>query len=60
MRFDRETQADRMMKNYAKKKAAKVGAKAAGTAAKAGFQAAKWLIVTIASSVGAPVLLCIF
>lgn len=60
MRFDRETHADRMMKNYAKKKAAKVGAKAAGTAAKAGFQAAKWLIVTIASSVGAPVLLCIF
>ena len=59
MRFDRETEADRMMKNYAKKKAAKAGAKAAGAAAKAGVQAGKWVIATLVSAIGLPTLLAL-
>ena len=57
MRFDKETQADRMMKEYAKKKASKAGAKVASKAAKVGAHAAKWAVMTLVSLVGWPVIL---
>lgn len=59
MRFDRETQTDRMLKNYAKKKAAKYGTKAAATAAKAGAHAIKMLIAAAVSAIGLPMFLMI-
>lgn len=60
MKFDRPNEAEEMMKKYASRKAAQVGRKVGSAAAKLGFKAGKWLIISLCSLIGLPAMFILF